>query len=379
MLPYFQREVRGIGVVSIQDIFSASASIYGYQLIEKTQTSAIAVQRETYSLKAMITCCIPGSIAPMPSMSSVKLEILSDEYSKLVVIRGLSGSPESNNEIINDFKNKLNLYSESPQDNRLSFRESFDSKPSLYLESEPSTSLTPRSNALSLDIHKILTTSQQGYNVILTQFMSELRSSINDQVFQVIRNKSEQITKDILLHHPETVNSLHYTRSIVEKFIYSKLYPDILSYYQDKNVLIDTNFSKVKAKLKIEPQKILNLLQVSEIYQLNNMQIPYAEAKLVLDRLNKLKTPLDKINCLISTVACMKSCVVEYWKGSVEIQTMDDELPLLMYLLLISKIQNPQAEFNILSLYVSEKLENESRIILNFVSAVSYLAFHFQY
>ena len=121
------------------------------------------------------------------------------------------------------------------------------------------------------------------------------------------------------------------------------------------------------------------MLQVSEKFKLIRSRDPYAEAKVVLSRLNRLRTPIDKVNCLIATIACMKSCVVDYWKGSLEIQAMDDELPILMFLLLTSKIKDIHAELQILKDYVGETLENENRIITNFSSAATYLAMYFQF
>jgi hypothetical protein len=165
---------------------------------------------------------------------------------------------------------------------------------------------------------------------------------------------------------------------VIEKNIYPRVYPAVLCMFKAQTAECDHLFlEKQRKTLKLSPEQLLTALQVSEKYTLKGCKDPYHEAKAVLARFPRLSTPLDKINCLIATVACMKSNVIDHSKAMVEIQAMDDELPILMFLLLSSSPPSPSAEFSLLSAYLHNRLENEARILLNFSSAVFYIAYHF--
>lgn len=63
----------------------------------------------------------------------------------------------------------------------------------------------------------------------------------------------------------------------------------------------------------------------------------------------------------------MKSAVVEFYKGKVEIDSMDIELPLLMYVALIARIENLPAELAFAEDYLDldASMESEKRLMTN--------------
>jgi hypothetical protein len=238
-----------------------------------------------------------------------------------------------------------------------------------------------RSRPVSLDdlsLEKLITTSNLKYVGSLEGFVETMKSKITDSCFRVIDSETDRIASEIHEKFPNF--SLIYCKSVIEKKVYSKLYPKLLEHYSVITSGVDSKFSQKKMRISnMNSTELLKTLQVSSNFLLTGVEEPYEDAKVVLKRFNKLKTPIEKINCLIAAVACMKACVVEYWKGHLEIQAMDDELPVIMFLLLTSDIQSPSAELTILANYVAGRLENEGRIILNFNSAVSYLSVNFNF
>lgn len=378
MFPYFQKEVQEVSILAIQDIFSISSSSSNFHIIEKTHSTATAVHQENYSLKSMITCCIPGSLLSS-SITSAKLEILSDDRSKIIVLQFLSGDPSIVSSFITDFSNRLHSYIQCPTDNSYFFSKSFRSESESYITHQRKASQN-LPTAPSIDIHKILASGEYRYNIRIIEIIDNLQQNISDSIFKTIDTHVDSIYKDIQLHFPLMTATSHYCKSMIEKFIYTKLYSRILAFYIKNCENVDSKFQARKSKLaKLQDHELLTILQVSEKYLLRENPCPYNDARKVLGKFSRLKTPLDKVNCLIATVACMKSCVVEYWKGNTEIQAMDDELPILMFLLLTCELLTPSAEFEILRLYVADRLENEKRIIVNFQSATSYLAIYFAY
>ena len=65
----------------------------------------------------------------------------------------------------------------------------------------------------------------------------------------------------------------------------------------------------------------------------------------------------------------MKASVVDFYKGKEEICSMDEELPLLIYILLNAKLENIFAELNFVQDYVNidPSLDSEKRMMTNVI------------
>lgn len=59
--------------------------------------------------------------------------------------------------------------------------------------------------------------------------------------------------------------------------------------------------------------------------------LPYHESIKALERISSYTSPRDKLDCVIDSFSNMKASIVDYWKGKVELQAMDDILPLTIY------------------------------------------------
>lgn len=68
--------------------------------------------------------------------------------------------------------------------------------------------------------------------------------------------------------------------------------------------------------------------------------------------------------------------MVEYWKGKVELNTMDDVLPLTIYCVAVAQIEKPASEFNIMEDYLSiydRGFEFEKKLLTNFDVSIKYI------
>lgn len=95
--------------------------------------------------------------------------------------------------------------------------------------------------------------------------------------------------------------------------------------------------------------------------------MPYIDAINELNKISSLKSPREKLGALLMTHSLMKAAVVDYHKGREEVYSMDEELPILIYILLHSKLENMVAEFNFVDDYVQfdPTLESEKRLMTN--------------
>ena len=71
-------------------------------------------------------------------------------------------------------------------------------------------------------------------------------------------------------------------------------------------------------------------------------------------------------------MVCMKTIVLDYWKGKHELSTMDDQLPVVIYIVSQVHSEHFASEVSMLLDYAAE-LDNEQRTLINIDSAITYL------
>ena len=107
-----------------------------------------------------------------------------------------------------------------------------------------------------------------------------------------------------------------------------------------------------------------------------NDPLPYMEAIRCIEKIPHLQSPREKLQCISESFASLKTAVVEYWKGKVELNTMDDVLPLTIYCVSVAQIDHPASEFNIMEDYLSiydRGFEFEKKLLTNFDVSIKYI------
>ena len=72
----------------------------------------------------------------------------------------------------------------------------------------------------------------------------------------------------------------------------------------------------------------------------------------------------------------MKTAIVDYWKGKLELNTMDDVLPLTIYAVSMAELTHPASEFNLLEDYlrINDKgFDFERKLLTNFDVSIRYI------
>lgn len=82
----------------------------------------------------------------------------------------------------------------------------------------------------------------------------------------------------------------------------------------------------------------MDVLEIRAKYRLQDTEVPYSEAIDIFNKIGNLTTPLEKLNCWLSSMASMKTTVLDYWKSKEELETMDDELPVIIYIVARSEV-----------------------------------------
>ena len=169
---------------------------------------------------------------------------------------------------------------------------------------------------------------------------------------------------------------LQSSRPAVEKFIFNKLYTHIFEMYKVKySDLNEKLHNKRKALQDTSDAQLMAQLGIRGKFQLESSENPYKRAIDTLGKLSDFNSPSEKFNCILSAIATMKTLVLDYWKGKVELESMDDELPLLIFVVARNEDQYFASEISLLLDYskTSVSLESEYRLLTNFHASISYI------
>lgn len=94
---------------------------------------------------------------------------------------------------------------------------------------------------------------------------------------------------------------------------------------------------------------------------------PYEGAINELKKLNFAQAPCEKLTVLLMANSMMKTAVVDFHKGKLELSTMDDELPITIYVLSQTKVESLMAELSFVDDYIRffQEYESELRLMTN--------------
>ena len=116
--------------------------------------------------------------------------------------------------------------------------------------------------------------------------------------------------------------------------------------------------------------------------QTNRQDLPYIEAIKCFEKLQSYISPREKLQCLSESFGCLKTAIVDFWKGKVELSAMDDVLPLTIYAVAMADMTHPASEFNMMEDYLSvysKGFELERRLLTNFDVAIKYIDHEWQF
>lgn len=93
------------------DIFVKSAVKKRFQVIEQSNSMATAVFKEQMNFKDLLLCCLPAERRSKGVVSAVRLHIALNELKcvRMVLVKGLYGSPQNIMPLIEEFRSKLQI------------------------------------------------------------------------------------------------------------------------------------------------------------------------------------------------------------------------------------------------------------------------------
>ncbi|CAG9316248.1 unnamed protein product [Blepharisma stoltei] len=371
------------------DLFKNACNKHKFQISEQTQSSITAEQQPSSSIRNLFSCIVPISEERKSrNTSEVKLLIAVNERActRVVIAKGSSGVPNKILPIIQTFRDALEkaIMKEQPSPLERSSR-----MPSEWEEIEPV--LTSKLESSSYyQFSKVLSSQQYGVGKLVAEFIEKFNDDYEDlvegaalvpkpleDVKKIIEETVEALFTHFNLSNTSSQKVMQFCRPAVERYIYSKLIKQLLSMYGLKYQSINQRFQDRRDFFHTKiSQELMQSLELKQKYRLNSSEPPYIQAIETLNSIGIQHTPLGKINCLLQTATLMKTAVVDYWKGKEELETMDDQLPVIIYIVSQTTVQDLPSDLNFLQDYIhlGFGFDNEQRLLINFDGAVKYIA-----
>ena len=244
------------------------------------------------------------------------------------------------------------------------------------------------------EIYKILSNNEYELGKSINNFVETFKEKYKDlntdkESIEKINTKS--IMSDIIKIIENTTNTLNcnynvdnvnynsnFYNTATEQFIFNKIYYYLYEIYDTKYKNCNEEFLLVKKDIneKLQIKDILINLNIEKKY-LSNDPIPF---KLVIEKANTIpleKCLKNKFKILTQCSLEIRSCILEYTGGKHELESMDDELPIIIYLVTQINVGNLFAELNMIDDYIKCSMRDEliqNKMVTNLLSSLTYVS-----
>ena len=243
------------------------------------------------------------------------------------------------------------------------------------------------------EIYKIL--SNVGYELgkTISDFIENFKEKYKD--LKTKKEKTEKINTmeimaDIVKLIEYTTNTLNcnynkdinyntnFYNSATEQFIFNKIYNYLFEIYEYKFRKNNEVFLLVQKDIneKIQIKDIITKINIKKKY-ISNDPIPF---KPVIENINKIqleKCLKNKFKIITQCSLEIRNCILEYTGGKYELESMDDELPIIIYLVTQIKVDNLFAELNMIDDYIKCTMREElvqNKMVTNLLSSLNYIS-----
>ena len=247
------------------------------------------------------------------------------------------------------------------------------------------------------EIYKILSNIEYELGKSINDFVENFREKYkdlnNDKGKDIIETiKTRDIMAEIIKLIEHTTNTLNcyynqenninyntnFYNSATEQFIFNKIYHYLYEIYDLKYKKCNEEFILVKKAINenMKIKDIISNLNIKKVY-ISNDPIPFMP---VIENINKLqleKCLKNKFKIITQSSLEIRNCILEYTGGKYELESMDDELPIIIYLVTQINIENLFAELYMIDDYIKCTMRDEliqNKMVTNLLSSLSYIS-----
>ena len=289
--------------------------------------------------------------------------------------------------IINNRKNEIYKKSNIPNDLLNTSRNSNYQK---LLDDKTYVEKTNYQASKYYELYKILSKNDYELGKTLNNFVEDFKKKYQSlTIYQIYIIDTKLIMIDIVKIIELSTNTLNssynnyqnndsvYFSLASEQFLFSKIYYIIYDIYDKKYKKQNNDFLLVQKEIneKLSIKEIIEKIGIKQKFR-SNEDFPYKSVIDILSMISFERSLRKKFEILTAASLEIRTCVLEYSNGKHELDSMDDELPIIIYIATQIKVANMFAELNIVDDYfriISRDDLMQNKMITNLLSSLIYI------
>ena len=289
--------------------------------------------------------------------------------------------------IINNRKNEIYKKSNIPNDLLNTSRNSNYQK---LLDDKTYVEKTNYQASKYYELYKILSKNDYELGKTLNNFVEDFKKKYQSlTISQIYIIDTKLIMIDIVKIIELSTNTLNssynnyqnndsvYFSLASEQFLFSKIYYIIYDIYDKKYKKQNNDFLLVQKEIneKLSIKEIIEKIGIKQKFR-SNEDLPYKSVIDILSMISFERSLRKKFEILTTASLEIRTCVLEYSNGKHELDSMDDELPIIIYIATQIKVANMFAELNIVDDYfriISRDDLMQNKMITNLLSSLIYI------
>ena len=240
------------------------------------------------------------------------------------------------------------------------------------------------------ELYKILSKNDYELGKTLNNFVEDFKKKYQSlTIYQIYTIDTKLIMIDIVKIIELSTNTLNssynnyqnndsvYFSLASEQFLFSKIYYIIYDIYDKKYKKQNNDFLLVQKEIneKLSIKEIIEKIGIKQKFR-SNEDLPYKSVIDILSMISFERSLRKKFEILTTASLEIRTCVLEYSNGKHELDSMDDELPIIIYIATQIKVANMFAELNIVDDYfriISRDDLMQNKMITNLLSSLIYI------
>ena len=246
------------------------------------------------------------------------------------------------------------------------------------------------------NFYKIFSNKEYGLGKTISEFVENFKKEYtftDEENINVDEIDTKKAMMRIINICEESTNTLNSTFNYIDKnkkdkpsvlskaseqFILTKIYPILYNIYNLKykkdNELYLKKKKEINSKLKIK--EICEQIGIKAKF-IGKEKIPF---KYVIDILNKIyleKSLKKKYEAMTQASLEIRNCILDYTNCKFELDSMDDELPIIIYIATQLNVENLFAELNMIDEYIKCSLRDhlaQNKMVTNLLGALMYIS-----
>ena len=358
--------------------------------------------------------------------------LLNDTYERKISIKTIKGNPQNSVNIIvkflrnfcinvekikiikqskcflrynleSDLKNVISIHKNRIYKGSSSLQKK-DAKDKTKTDSldEPLVEQTNDNASRYYELYKVFSKKEYGLGKTVSEFIDnfkkeyKLDKNINNEIDEkkFVKIDTKSVMMKVINIFEISINTLNSTFNFNEKntksnnttffanaseqFILNKIYPELYNIYNIK-------YKKENEKYLSKQKEINSKLTIDEIIKKiglkqklkGNDKIPFKRVIDIIDKINFEKSLKKKYEIMAQASLEIRNCVLDNTNCKYELDSMDDELPIVIYITTQLKVNNLYAELSMIEDYIKCSLRDrlaENKTVTNLMSSVLFIS-----